>query len=65
MHKAQECEAIGIRVAMSHSLVVDGKKDSSLTLHWEPGKAGTDYSLKKRDITMVGQEGRRTSGKTR
>lgn len=54
MHKAQEHEAIEIRVAMSHSLVVDGKKDSSLTLHWEPGKASTDCSLKRRDTTTDG-----------
>lgn len=68
MHKALEHQAIRVRVAMLHSSVVKGKKDSSLTLHWEPGKASTDCSLKRQEIMVVGvsrKEGRRAGGKTR
>lgn len=67
MHKALEHQATGVRVAMSHSLVVNGKENSSLTLHWEPEKASTDCSLKRCDIMVVGvsqKEGSR-SGKRR
>lgn len=67
MHKALEHQATGVRVAVSHSLVVNGKEDSSLTPHWEPGKTSTDCSLKRCDITVVGVSQREGSrgGKTR